>query len=87
MHLKIKAMIIAGASVAAIIWTICYLIMSQLMGSMYDYMPHMASEDFAGHMNGRGMGGYLFGLITWPLMAGIISGLFAYIYNRVSGDK
>lgn len=48
-------------------------------GVMQGYMPHENMTVAGGHM---GIGHVLFGLLVWPLLAGIFGWLLAIIYNK-----
>lgn len=73
----------ATAAAFAIVWVVCSLLVIGLPSMMLGISGHMIHADFSGmqwHMSGLG---FILGLFTWSVIAGIIAALVAFIYNRL----
>lgn len=79
---------LASAIVFAVVWVLCSLFVYAMPVGMMQTTGHMVHGDFARmswQLNGTG---FFFGLIAWPLLAGITAWAIAATYNLLIGkDK
>jgi len=76
---------IASSISAAVLWTICTLLvmmMPTMMLSMSGDMLHMQLQEMGWHMT---LAGALLGMVSWVVLAGVAGWLLATIYNRLLG--
>jgi len=76
----------AGAITAAILWTVCALLVWMMPGSMMNTTGSMVHMD----MNSSGWVltpmGFIWGLVVWSIFTGVFAWLLAFIYNRLTGS-
>ncbi|HMQ04361.1 MAG TPA: DUF5676 family membrane protein [Pyrinomonadaceae bacterium] len=76
----------AGAITAAILWTVCSLLVWMMPGSMMNTTGSMVHMD----MNSSGWEltpmGFIWGLVVWSIFTGVFAWLLAFIYNRLTGS-
>ncbi len=75
----------ATAIVVGIIWALCGLLVFSMPGGMMRMGGHMGYADYGHSLWFLNWGGYFFGLVTWPIIAGMFTGALAAIYNRLLG--
>ena len=76
---------LAIAIVFALAWVVCSLFVYSMPLGMMQMSGHMVHADLGGMSWNLGWIGFIFGLVAWPLMAGIIGWGTAAIYNRLVG--
>lgn len=67
----------------ALIWLVCGLLVLGLPSMMLGMSGHMVHGDFSNmewHMSGLG---FIYGLLAWSIIGGIIATIIAYIYNKL----
>jgi hypothetical protein len=77
---------IASAVTMAVFWVICsfmVLVMPTMMMSMTGQMVH---ADLSGFNWTLTLSGFLVGLISWSISAGVTGWILAYIYNVLIKD-
>lgn len=76
---------LATATVFAAFWVFCSLLVITMPLGMMQMSGHMVHADF-GHMTWRlNFIGFAYGLVAWSLIAALLSGAIAAIYNRLLG--
>lgn len=86
MKLNPVKLAIASAVTMAVFWVICsfmVLVMPAMMMSMTGQMVH---ADLSGFNWTLTLSGFLVGLISWCLSAGVFGFLLAYFYNMFGKD-
>lgn len=72
---------LATAIVFAVVWVVCSLFVYSMPGGMMQMSGYMVHGEFS-RMTWRLHGtGFVFGLIAWPLLAGIIAWAIAATNN------
>lgn len=78
---------LASAITAALLWTVCSLLVWMMPGPMMNttgQMVHMDMSKFGWMLSPLG---FFWGLIVWSLFAGIFAYLLAAIYNMLTKDQ
>ncbi|QKG69896.1 DUF5676 family membrane protein [Erythrobacter mangrovi] len=76
---------LASGIVFAIVWVICSLFVFAMPMGMSRFGGHMVHADLAHFPWILSWAGFLFGLIAWSVLAGIIAWGIAAVYNRLLG--
>ena len=77
---------LASAITAAIVWTICSLLVWMMPGVMMNTTGNMVHIDMTKSGWMLSPLGFLWGLIVWSLFAGIFAWLLATVYNLLTKD-
>jgi len=75
---------LASAITAAIVWTICSLLVWMMPGVMMNTTGNMVHMDMTKSGWMLSPLGFLWGLIVWSLFAGIFAWLLATVYNLLT---
>lgn len=75
----------ATAIVFALAWVVCSIFIFSMPFGMMQMSGHMAHANFSNMSWSLGWVGFIYGLIAWPVIAGIMSWGIAAIYNRLIG--
>lgn len=79
-----KAMALAFAGAAAVLFALCSLLVFAMPHMMMDMTGHMTHADFSDmHWTLSGTG-LLFGLLAWTVSAAALGWLLAFLYNRIA---
>lgn len=76
---------IATAIVFAVFWVLCSLLVFSMPIGMMRMSGHMVHGDFGQMAWVLNWGGFIYGLIAWSLIAGIVAWAIAAVYNRLIG--
>lgn len=82
MTLNEKALGLASASAAAVLWVICSVFVVGMPGGMMDMSGYMVHANFSEMSWEMTTTGFLYGLVIWSVLAGITGLLIGYFYNR-----
>lgn len=75
----------ATAIVFALAWVICSLFVFSMPGGMMQMSGHMVHADL-GQMSWRlSWVGFVYGLVAWSIIAGVMAWAVAALYNRLVG--
>ncbi|WP_417461188.1 DUF5676 family membrane protein [Kordiimonas sp.] len=86
MKLNVIAMANAGAATAAILWTICSLLVYVLPVMMMSTTGHMVHLDMGAHSWTLTLYGFTFGLVIWTAFAWITGWFLGAFYNKFGDD-
>ncbi len=76
---------LATAIVFALAWVICSLFVFLMPAGMMQMSGHMVHADL-GHMSWTlNWFGFIFGLLAWSIIAGVMAWAVAALYNRLLG--
>jgi hypothetical protein len=86
--MKLSAFSLAAAVAVAfaLIWTLCSVAVLIFPSAMAMMTEHMIHADLTGFHWTLTWGGYLMGLISWVVWAGVTGWLAATVYNRIAAD-
>ena len=84
MKMSAQALAVAVAAAFAIIWTLCSLLVLLFPSNMLTMTEHMFHADLDEFRWTLTWTGYVIGMLTWIVWAGITGWLAATIYNKVS---
>ena len=82
MNLNAKSLAMSFASVAAVLWVACSVLVALLPGPMMSMTAHMFHSDMSGLSWTLTWTGFFIGLVAWTLWAAVAGWLIAWTYNR-----
>ena len=72
---------LAGVITAAVFWVLCSVLVFILPNMMMNMSGHMIHANLS-HMNWTlSLTGFVIGLISWSIIAGLFGWILAYLYN------
>ncbi len=84
MNLNAKSLAMSFASVTAVLWVACSLLVALLPGLMMSMTAHMLHSDMTGFSWTLTWTGFFMGLVAWTLWAAVAGWLIAWAYNRLT---
>lgn len=76
---------VATAIVIAVFFVICSLLVFSMPVGMMQMSGHMVHGNFGQMSWVLNWGGFIYGLIAWSILSGIVAGAIAAVYNRLLG--
>lgn len=76
---------LATAIIFAAAWVICTLFVISMPTAMMQMTGHMVHADFGQMSWNLGWVGFIYGLVAWSAVAGILAWCVAALYNRLAG--
>ena len=83
MLVNTKQMVIAWSIAAALLWLVCSLLVALSPGPMTSMTGHMIHMDLTHTSLAMSLTGFIFGLISWVVLAATFAWLLGSIYNYV----
>lgn len=77
---------VASAITAAILWVVCSLLVFLMPGQMMSMSGDMVHANLGGMNWAISLTGFIVGLISWAVFAGIFGWILAFIYNMLSKE-
>jgi hypothetical protein len=76
---------LATAVVFAVFWMVCGLLVASMPVGMMRMSGHMVHADLGQVSWHLGWGGFLYGLLAWSIISGVVAWAIAAVYNRLLG--
>lgn len=87
MKFKPVKLAIASAVATAILWVICSFMVLVMPGMMMSVTGQMVHADLSGFNWTLTLPGFLIGLLSWSISAGVFGWLLAYFYNMFVNEE
>ena len=86
MKLNVKAIAVAHAAVAGILFVLCRLLFTLAPDATLAGMKYLLHTDWTGIAVPVTWGGFFLGLVVWMVFAALVGALWAWLYNRIARE-